>query len=1289
MKKRTTQILTLFFTLNLFFVGCSGQNQAQRQAPAGIDINSIREGEGRVVNFSEGVDIYVQKRDGILYFPVEGTFSPDRFSRLLSENSTRSEAERREVIALAISKFFSQVKQYKGIAVNAFPEVGYFTFELPYTAGYMDTIKVLQRSHSALINPVPYDLSGLSQKLHSEFKQDPLKVTSASEGVKGGLSSRLSGIERIHALGFVEKVQAEVGNTVQIDGSTVRVGVTDTGITLNHPAFRSQDGSQIRIAYMRDFTREGRVYFSKDASFSVSIPAEGKEEDLLLSAQVIVTPKLPNSPLADRYVEVKNQTIRVSPELKALLIKPGLKARLGILDENVFQSEAEPTDISGSGHSNDKFYFIFIPGLTSEDDVVYADFTGKADFRHSMPVKDWNRTKMTLPVFSELIGFDFRDDKLPTSKGDDVVPVKSISIVGFDPGDHGTHVSGIIAGQKIISNDSSSTLARGVAPGSTLFVNRVCSNNSGCNATEAMIDVVLQGHVDVVNMSLGGLSPFNNGYGVEEIIINRLTSMYNVLFMVAAGNSGPGRQTVGSPSTARLALSIGASATPGMITGQYEWPSPSPRNSTAANGSGAPDLNRDFMLFFSSRGPSGSGGFQPNIVAPGTELSSIQLNSALGAHGGMDVYWGTSMATPTAAGAYALFLDSVRKYNLKFPEKALPTDVGTLRQVLLQSARPFDVSRFDPETGEKQLGQYTWVDEGMGMIDLEAAWKKLLEVRDGSLSNAVTFTGGSVPLDYQVLVSMKSPTGEAYDGSVGSPLTGPIFGEGIYLNYFDTETLRQVGVSRKLPDFYNALPFAADLTRQLKTTRDEFVLKVLYYGSDLPWLKVGTVDSPNCSESDVSNLMIYGTGSTVSINPSGGGSLNLLKPSTLNVCINRSRILRELSAGDHGALIFAYRTVDGKQAILPSFTVPVYITVPHKKLANASAYVVSQEIESFGVQRNYVVIPKGATAVKVTLEVPLIKKSDDGLMASGEKCSGVELMALTGSNVSKPFKTREEARVSNCDGVGRILDADSSRKLTFVVSQPKSGIWDLPVFGSYKFTHSQFSLRVDYLKASSNTAEIRGGLTSLSGSMKLTLDEASFDVSPDPALSQYEVSGLESEVQSQVAQGTGVFVSGGLGGLREYPSTVKSAQISIGNSPGNDIDLTVFECPKGTQDPTDSACTAVGSSNGPTDEESVTFTPQSGKIYAARVDGATVKDEGNFVLKDRIFLASEKGTVSVASQEPGNYVVNYSWSESQVSQSKFFGNDFFKSGKFKAVGTLKLLGGEKTEIYSIPVQIGL
>lgn len=65
--------------------------------------------------------------------------------------------------------------------------------------------------------------------------------------------------------------------------------------------------------------------------------------------------------------------------------------------------------------------------------------------------------------------------------------------------------------------------------------------------------------MDVINLSLG--SSQNNPYTPDSIAVDN-AALAGVTVVVANGNDGPGAETVGSPASAQLAISVGASTPP-------------------------------------------------------------------------------------------------------------------------------------------------------------------------------------------------------------------------------------------------------------------------------------------------------------------------------------------------------------------------------------------------------------------------------------------------------------------------------------------------------------------------------------------------------------------------------------------------------------------------------------------------------------------------------------------------------------------------------------------------------
>ena len=1264
----------LLLALAATIAGCSKSNAPDGSSiptlNGGGDPTSIGPGQGAVITGPNGSNILVQNRNGEYYFEAEATLSPTVFERLHTAGAS--------AYSDAIASTTKALKDAGAIPLSVRPEVGYFDFFLPYHRD--DLLSALKSAHfgaaGVYVSPVHYDLNSL---------QAVKDRTASAAGFTANLDPRanddaFSGLNRIGAVAFAQLAQQAIGAGAVVDGSSTKVGITDTGITYNHPTFLAKDLTTNRIQYMRDFTREGRAYFNPAAKFEAVAAAADSGFDFVITAQVIDGVVTPALPAGDQFRDVTALNIKASPELKAALAADPSKFRLAYIDEATLQGKEGDVDLNANGKLDDKFPILLQIGASPTDDVVYADFSGTGNFSSAKPIHHFNSSRETMAVFAEKIGFDIRKDQLPPKTGTDLVDVRSVSFVGFDAGNHGTHVAGIAAGRKTIANDPDDTLARGVAPNAQIFSDRVCANNGGCNATSAMIDLATQAGVQVINMSLGGLSPFNDGYGVQETVLNRLTSVNNVLFVVSAGNEGPGRQTIGSPSTARLSLSVGASSSKAQIQRQYQMPG----NGGSTVSQPTDDSSDEFMLFFSSRGPTANGAFKPNISAPGTELSSIPLNTAPGSRAGMDIYWGTSMAAPTVTGAFALFLDGIHKYNDAHPDAPLSTDAVTLRSILIASAKPFDMGSFDPTTGQVTHGQYSWVDEGAGLINLPAAWAKLVELRDHSLpSGVVDSQGKNVDLDYSILVNLKSPTGVLYDGSRAwqddAGNKAPAFGAGLYLDYYSGEVLRSVQVQRHLPEKYTSSPDLGLLTRNLTTTAEEFVLKTTYYGqSQQAWLKAGTLGQVNCMDSPTSNLRILGRGAEVTTTDAGTGTINETPASYLYVCLDRNAIQTQLAAGDHGAIISAFRKVGNDVATIPAFVVPVYITIPHQTLANSTAYKVDGQVGSFGVNHNYVTIPKGATLVKVTLSVPAYSR-DTG-------CSSVELMDLEGGNTIKATEADGTNLVANCKTNGTPITDPAKLSISFTRVKPVAGIWDLNVFGEYRFPSSKYTIQVDYLVASTSVASVKGDASVLNGSFDYLVQDASLAVTPDLSKSSYKFGSLINSVQTNVAQDQDLIVASKLGRLRSYPAGVQSVTLKTGGSPGNDIDIQVIECASAdVANPNqDAGCTVVAESGGPDDNESASFRPAAGKFYTLNVHGYDVKDAGGFTATEILNLAPEAGTLAIAATSGTSSKVTYSF---DPTNSALFANPLYTGGLCDIGGAITLRSTDGLVLANVPVQI--
>ena len=199
----------------------------------------------------------------------------------------------------------------------------------------------------------------------------------------------------------------------------------------------------------------------------------------------------------------------------------------------------------------------------------------------------------------------------------------------YDDNGHGTHVAATIAGEGDARTDG---LYKGVAPAAGLVGLKVLdANGSGSMANvTAAIDWVVEKKavygIEAINLSLGG-GGCADGTDATSQAVNRAHAA-GLVVAVAAGNSGPGTCTIGTPGAAASGLTVGAMA------------------DTGENGFS--------QARFSSRGPTLDGRVKPDVSGPGVNIASAQTNTT----SGYVSYSGTSMATPFVAGVALLMQDA-------------------------------------------------------------------------------------------------------------------------------------------------------------------------------------------------------------------------------------------------------------------------------------------------------------------------------------------------------------------------------------------------------------------------------------------------------------------------------------------------------------------------------------------------------------------------------------------------------------------------------------------------------
>lgn len=324
--------------------------------------------------------------------------------------------------------------------------------------------------------------------------------------------------------------------------------------------------------------------------------------------------------------QIKKQLVEQNPENK-------IKADLPLI--NGFAVEVDSNTI----------------GILPELGKLTGDMKVFLDGKISIPdpeIEKPNEVGMLMDVATKTLNIDKVWDRGFTGKdvvicvidtGIDQHPDLKDKIIGFqdfvngrteayDDQGHGTHCSGITAG----SGKSSEGKYKGAAPDASLVGVKVLDKNGSGSFSDVIkgiqwaVENKEKYNIDVISMSLGG--PISQPAAKDPVAqAVEAAVAAGIITCVAAGNSGPGKETVSTPANAENVITVGALDDKGTV-----------------------DRADDKIAYFSSRGPTKYDKLiKPDIVTPGVNITSTQAGS-----GGYVSMSGTSMATPLAAGVMAL-----------------------------------------------------------------------------------------------------------------------------------------------------------------------------------------------------------------------------------------------------------------------------------------------------------------------------------------------------------------------------------------------------------------------------------------------------------------------------------------------------------------------------------------------------------------------------------------------------------------------------------------------------------
>jgi subtilisin family serine protease len=430
------------------------------------------------------------------------------------------------------------------------------------------------------------------------------------------------------------------------DGRGVLLAILDSGTDLGVPGLQTTTTAQRKVLDARDFSGEGDVALE------------------------------PVTPAPDGTVRLADGlTLRGLEQVRALA-PDGWYG--GVLAERPFGLAPE-ADFNRNGTNGDRYGVLVVHGPAGW--VAFVDADADGSFANETPIADYLVRGETFTFASRWAA----RGRGPITAALNLTEQDGRPRLAFflDPSSHGTAVAGVATGHGLYGVSGFD----GVAPGAFLLALKIANNTrGGVTATGSMLRAMEYAARFarerrlplVMNMSFG-IGNETEGRAVMDSIVDAFCLAHpDVVFVIAAGNDGPGTSTLGLPGSAELALTAGS-----LYPGAYTLPQ-----------FGVP--GSDVMGWWSSRGGELA---KPDLLAPGIAYTSVPRWNT-----GEEVKNGTSFSSPHLAGLAALLVS------------AMAQEGRTVSAAEVIAAL---------EAGARLLPGASAVDQGAGVPNVEAAYRWL------------------------------------------------------------------------------------------------------------------------------------------------------------------------------------------------------------------------------------------------------------------------------------------------------------------------------------------------------------------------------------------------------------------------------------------------------------------------------------------------------------------------------------------------------------------------------------